>query len=58
MKIITSKPWFMSKTVWISVLTIVLGILEMYNGGTGVLTIVGIVNLILRTITNTKITIN
>jgi hypothetical protein len=54
------KPWWQSKTVWLSVLIIAGGIAEFLMGvpvAAGAATIAaGILNIIIRTLTNTSLT--
>lgn len=56
----TEKQWYKSKTLWIGILTILIGIItaiaEQLTAGLTI-TALGVLNIILRVITNSKITI-
>ena len=54
------KKWFESKTVWINVLALVGGVITMLAGelqAGGAITTIGIVNVILRYVTTSAITL-
>ena len=53
-----SKKWYKSKTIWVNVLAIAGGIFTAISGEMTVgstLTIAGVINIVLRVITNTKV---
>jgi len=53
-----SKEWYKSRTIWINVLAIVIGVLQGIQGDLtsgGTLTVAGLINLVLRNVTNTAI---
>jgi len=58
----TSKPWYFSKTIWISVLTVMAGTIQLIEGQnlvTGAaLASLGYIYMILRLATTTPINVN
>lgn len=53
-----TKPFWQSKTLWVALLTIIGGIITAVAGelqAGGAITLIGVVNIILRVITTTKL---
>lgn len=56
-----NKPWYKSKTIWGNVLVCAAGIslaISDYIGTGGTITIVGLLNILLRSITDSKLSSN
>lgn len=61
--VVTTKPWWTSKTIWLNVIATVTEILTMFNNMPGgenlkmyIPLVAGVLNIVLRTITGSPIT--